>query len=143
MDSATSSLDTSLDNSPSPPWGRRTETYSAIRSLKSLLCPPFPQGHGPGRSIGHPTQESPKPGSEGPPAPLPQTRGLSFVWEQRSIAATCNLGSPTLALLLICPLTLWFLVSVFETMSIEHSGCGYIGKGIKGNIVGGSVSSYL
>ena len=118
-DSATSSLDTSLDSSPSPPWGRRTETYSAIRSLRSLLSPPFPQGHGPGRGIGHPSQESPKPGSEGPPAPLPQTRGLSFVWEQRSIAAICNLGSPTLAFLLICPLSgLWSLVYTFLCISV-------------------------
>lgn len=31
------------------------------------------------------------------------------------------------------------LVSGFNTMSIEQSGCGYIGKRIKGNIVGGNV----
>lgn len=122
-------LDISPDTSPSPPWKEvRGHFCFQIIQIPSVSSRPL-QRQAQGRGLRTSFSEShPEPGSDSCPPHLPQTRRSSLIWEQGSFAVTHQLA---------LPLTHSFaLVSLFETMSTDHSSHGSIGKGIKGNYWG-------
>lgn len=107
--------------------GRRSEAISVFRLSKSLLFPPLPYSGRPRvEGLGQFSQKAIQ-NLALTPACLTFSRpgGLPHIWEQGNFAVTHQLA---------LPLTHSFsLVSVFKTMSTDHSSCGSIGKGIKGN----------
>lgn len=93
------------------------------------------------------------------PCPLPFPVGVCPGWRAQEPLGSLSLPDPGLAASTrrsreaLLTLRIWFplgwpslsfslslcLVSVFETVSTEHPSCGYMGKGMKGNLSRGNV----